>query len=213
MTDLMQVVRQRAEAHEVKNIVVPTKETGATVKRAQKVLGSGHRFFAVGNPSSSYDRKLCLHKGISEEKRKELEALGITVVLEDQSITQAWAMGGEKRLINGKFFDLWGKERERNVPLDVLMENISTGGKYNLLLVLVQAMEWFGEAGRVCIECMLMAADSGLLPLDEPCIVIATPVDPNVPDACMVVSPARTADILTWKFGVAEFTQVPKLKS
>lgn len=135
------------------------------------------------------------------------------MVVEDQSITQAWALGGERRLINGKFLDLWGKECERNVPLDVLMENISTDGEYNLLLVLVHAMEWFGEAGRICIECALMAADAGLLPLNELCIVIATPVDPNVPDACMVLSPAKTVDVLTWKFRVAEFTQVPKSES
>lgn len=72
MGDLMQVVKQRAEQHGVKNIVVPTKETGATVKRAQEVLGPDYRFFAVGNPSSSYDRKLCLHKGISDARRREL---------------------------------------------------------------------------------------------------------------------------------------------
>ena len=124
MADLMQVVKQRAEQHGVKNVVVPTKETGATVKRAQEVLGTDYRFFAVGNPFSSYDRKLCLHKGISDAKRRELESLGITVVVEDQSITQAWAMGGERRLINSKFLHLWGKDRERNVPLAALMENI-----------------------------------------------------------------------------------------
>ena len=213
MTDLMQLVKERAEQHGVKNIVVPTKESGNTVKRVLEALGTEYHFYAVGNPSTSHDRGFCLHKGITEEKRKELEALGITVILEDQSITQAWAVGGQKRLINGKFFDLWGKARERNVPLDVLIENISSEGKYNLLLVLVHAMEWFGEAGRVCIECALMAADSGLLPLDELCIVIATPVDPNVPDACMVLSPAKTVDVLTWKFGVTDFTQVLKSKS
>lgn len=106
MADLMDVVRQRADQYEVRNIVVPTKETGATVKRAREALGTAYRFFAVGNPSSSYDRKLCLHRGITQQKREELEALGITVILEDQSITQAWATGGAKRLINGKFSDV-----------------------------------------------------------------------------------------------------------
>lgn len=92
------------------------------------------------------------------------------------------------------------------------MENITTDGQYNLMLVLIHAMEWFGEGGRVCVECALMAADSGLLPLDQLCIATATPVDPNVADACMVLSPAQTGDILTWKFGVADFTQVPKAR-
>jgi len=213
VADIMAMARQRAEQYGAKNVVVPTAQTGKTVKRAMQIMGSQYRYFAVGNPSTSYDRGWCLHKGISPELRGELEHLGITVILEGQSITQALAFGGDRRLINGKFFDVWGKKVPRNVPLDTLMQNISSEGAHNLILVLTHAMEWMGEAGRVCIECTLMAADSGVLPLNELCVVLATPVDPEVPDACMIISPAKTVDIFTWKFQIADFTQVPKGKT
>ncbi|MHB1294397.1 MAG: hypothetical protein ACYC4R_05295 [Anaerolineae bacterium] len=210
MADIWDIAKQRAERLAVRNILVPTAETGKTVRRALEVFGPGYRYYAVGNPSSSYARGLCLHKGISPGTRRELEALGIQVILESQSITQAWALGGERRSINGRFFDVWGKASPRNVPLDVLMEHIGSEGPYTLMLVLAHAMEWMGEGGRVCIECMLMAADSGVLPLDERCLVIATPVDPEVADVCMVLRPAKTADVFTWKLVILDLATVNK---
>ena len=209
MADVFQVAKERAERYGVKNAIVPTMETGKTVKAAQQALGGGYRFFAVGNPDTSHEKGWCLHKGITDQKRKELEALGVTVILQDISLFQALGSGG-RMLINGKSFDVWGRKTELRAPLDTVIENVGPEAKYNPVGVIAQAMNWLGEGGRVAIEVTLMAAASGKLPLDEMCIAIATPVDPGVPDACVVLWPATLEDILTGRFGVVDAAQVPK---
>jgi catechol 2,3-dioxygenase-like lactoylglutathione lyase family enzyme len=60
------------------------------------------------------------------------------------------------------------------------------------------------------MEIVLMAAESGALPLDELCVAIATPADLTVPDACAVLHPARAEALFTWDFWVADFSQVRK---
>lgn len=210
MNKILEVAKRRANLHGTKNVIVPTSDTGRTVKRAQEIFGPGYDIFAVGNPTTSKERGLCLHKGTSEAKRKELEAMGMNVVLADRSFNQGLGPNQDYRpLVNGKFFDVW-KEPKTSAPLDEWIENISMEGIYNVVGLVTRSFLWFGEGGKVCLECMLIAADSGRLPLDQLCISIATPVDPEVPDVCMTLWPARTEEILTSRFGVVDIAQVPK---
>ena len=88
MRDVMQAAKERADKLGVRNVVVATN-SGASVLAAQETFGSGYRFFAVGNPASARERGLCLHTGIGEDTRRALEAKGITVITQDQSLFQA----------------------------------------------------------------------------------------------------------------------------
>ena len=86
-TDVMNRARDRAVALGVRNVVVATN-TGSSVLAAKDAFGPGHEFFAVGNPASSHERGLCLHDGIDQNRKSELERAGIRVVLHDQTLFQ-----------------------------------------------------------------------------------------------------------------------------
>ena len=202
--DIMTIAKQRAEATGATNVIVATASTGATAKRALKVFGPDYTIYAVGNPAASHGR-WCLHKGITEEKRSELEQLGIKVALQDYSIFQ-----GRRLHVGEKVFDFSEHEGQQNALLDAVIESISNGKAETIMDIISQAFNWFGEAGRVCMEVTVMAADSGVLPLREPCAAIASPVDLGAPDACMVLHPATTARLFTWDFGIIAFDQVGK---
>jgi catechol 2,3-dioxygenase-like lactoylglutathione lyase family enzyme len=204
--DIMYVAKQRAAMHGVRNILVATKGTGATARRARRVFGGGYTIYAVGNPPSSYDRGFCLHTGITREKRAELQSQGIQVVLQDYSVLQ-----GSRAIAGGELFDFSEREIPHNQRLDQLIEAIRQGRDEVIMTIIFNAFCWFGEGGKVCMEIALMAAESGALPLDELCVAIATPADLAVPDACLVFHPAKTEALFTWDFCVADFTQMGKV--
>jgi catechol 2,3-dioxygenase-like lactoylglutathione lyase family enzyme len=76
--------------------------------------------------------------------------------------------------------------------------------------IIFNAFCWSGEGGKVCMEIVLMAAESGAFPLDELCAAIASPADLAVPDACAILHPASAEALFTWDFWVADFAQVRK---
>jgi len=202
--DVMQMAKQRAETAGAKNVVIPTGGTGSAAKRALNYFGPDYTIYAAGNPDRSHGR-WCLHRGITEEKRKELEQLGIKVALQDYSIFQ-----GRRLHVGEKVFDFSGYDDQRNTPLDAVIENIGQGKTETIVDLIRQTFSWFGEAGQICMEVVLLAADSGVLPLGELCTAIASPVDLGTPDGCIVLQPATTARLFTWDFGIMAFDQVGK---
>ena len=202
--DAMQIAKQRAETAGAKNVVIPTGGTGSAAKRALDYFGPDYTVYAVGNPDTSRER-YCLHRGITEEKRQELEQLGIKVALQDYSIFQ-----GRRLHVGEKVFDFSDCEGQRNALLDAVIENIGQGKTETIMDIIRHTFSWFGEAGQICLEVVLMGADSGVLPLRELCTAIASPVDLGASDACIVLHPATTAKLFTWDFHLIAFDQVGK---
>ena len=202
--DVMQIAKQRAETAGARNVVIPTGGTGSAARRALEYFGPDYTVYAVGNPDSSHGR-WCLHRGITEEKRAELEELGIQVALQDYSIFQ-----GRRLHVGEKALDFSDYDGQRNVLLDAVIENIGQGKTETIMDIIRHTFSWFGEAGQICMEVVLMAADSGVLPLRELCTAIASPVDLGAFDACLVLHPATTAKLFTWDLGIVAFDQVGK---
>jgi len=201
-TDIMERARERAAALGVKNVVVATI-TGTSVLAAQKGFGPGYRFFAVGNPATSHERGLCLHDGINEDRKAELEAAGIQVILHDQTLFQ-----GEPKCDAAI-------DQHRTVARAYARRfhhsNDLPTGASNLIRIMSNALnEFFGDGPRVCLEIALAAADSGRLPLDEDCISIATPSSYcDLPDAAVVLRPVRSQDLFTMQFRVKDLLLSP----
>lgn len=86
-TDIITQAHGRAAKFGVGNVVVAAN-TGASVLAAREAFRPGYQFFSVGNPATPHERGLCLHDGITERKRLELEQAGIRVVLHDQTLFQ-----------------------------------------------------------------------------------------------------------------------------
>jgi len=210
MKDIIALAKGRADLFGVKNVVVPTN-SGATVKAVRDVFGPKYAIIAVGNPSTVSERELVYHKGVSESTRRELEELGIRVILQDQSMFQAAAIGGIPHLIgsyniSGNCFNAgWSCSLE-----DVIGKSGPTG-PFNPVAIISNTLALFGDGPRVCIEVALMAADSGALPLDADCIAIQRRIDgaSNMPDAAMVLRPTRTRDIFKGQLRIKDLLLVP----
>ena len=195
--------KQRAERFGVKNVVVATL-TGESVRLVRRTFGPDYRLFAVGNPPSAHARGLVYHDGTDEETGRALEEEGVTVILRDQGPFQAINIGGQPYDVGGavpreiwrgahKSIDAWGLRED-------LSEVINKGlrGEVNALWVISQTIaSLLGDGPFVCLEITLMAADSGLLPLDQDCLAISRPRPAShAPDAALVLHPQTTQRLL-----------------
>ena len=178
-TEILTLAMQRAELFNVKNILMATN-TGTSIRAAYQVFGLGYRYFAVGNPASAHERGLVLHDGISSIVQKNLESMGITVVLRDRSMFQ------DPEYVHSFY----------GVPWEEITSGCSPNSHINAVSILYNTLQLFGDGPRVCLEITLMAADAGVLPLDEECLAIACPSSYcDLPDAAVILRPAKTADM------------------
>jgi len=202
--NIIQVAKEQTQVFGVRNIVVPTI-SGESARLVQEIFGSDYLIVAVGNPAAAARKGLVLGSGTTEEARKELEANGIRVALRDQSLVQALIFG-HGSVIGGKRFDLWGHHFE-SASLQEVIEKSGKHIDFNAVAIIFKTLQLFDNGPRVCIETMLMAADSGLLPLDEDCAaVVRTPGDS--PDVAMVMHPCRTEDLFNHPYCVVDLRMV-----
>lgn len=195
-TTIFTKARERAGVLNVRNVLVATN-TGKSVETAQAVMGPAFRYFAVGNPSSSHEKGLVLHCGITPEVRTRLEAQNITVIT--QPVSAFHDVPGNATLVraNRAYVERFGRTYRPD-------ETVPT----NVCKVMAQVLsEFFGDGPRVCIEIVLMAADSGHLPLDGDCMVIVTPK--GYAHAAMVVHPTRSEHLFGTQFRVKDLLLVP----
>ena len=184
----------------VRNVLLATN-TGKSVEAAQKTMGGGFNFFAVGNPSRSREKGWVYHCGITPETKERLEGRGITVVEQDLSIFQCrpdrQADQSSFRNVNAAYVRRFRRtfEQDEKVP-------------NNICKVIRHILgEFFGDGPCVCIEITLMAADSGKLPLDEDCMAIATPG--KYPHTALVTHPVKSAEAFSTHFRVKDVLFVP----
>ncbi len=191
MKDILTLAKERAIAYAVKNVVVGSN-TGRSVLEARGAFGDGFNIIALGNPASSHERGLVHHSGMSEETICQLEDAGITVALHEQSIFQGM----------GTWF--------RGVSLDEIVENVGKDRQFGAIQIIYRTLQFFGNGPRVCLEIAMMAADTGLLPVDADCIAIARPGSwCNMPDAAMILRPAKTQDMFKGELRVKDLVLVP----
>jgi hypothetical protein len=196
MNEVFERAKEQAERFGITNVLVATN-TGSSVKTAQDVMGDGFRYFAVGNPSSSRAKGLVLHDGISPATRAELERRGITVVLQDVPAFVGHEANEIFHRANRAYIERFGRTFE---PGETVPSNICK--------VMVHVLsEFFGDGPRVCMETALMAADSGLLPLDEDCMAIARPS--KYAHAALIIRPVRSAALFSTHFRVKDLLLVP----
>ncbi len=198
----MDRAKERAIAFGVRNVVVATN-TGCSVLMAKEAFGADYRFFAVGNPAASHEGGICLHDGISETRRSELEAAGVRVILHEQTLFQGApkcaAAADQHRAV------------ERAYARRFHCSDRLPPGSRNLHDIMYNVLnEFFGDGPRVCIEITLAAADSGELPLGEDCISIATPSSYcDFPDAAVIIRPVKSQDMFSMQFRVKDLLLCP----
>lgn len=182
-TAIMQEAKDRAVRYGVENVVLPCN-SGHTVRSALDEFGSDFNFYAVGNPASSHERGLVVHTGVTDAVRDELERLGVQVILQEVSLFQV----NEEQEVGTHLWDAFGRSYEKRTQRK--MEGKIVARFTNELLTFL-----LSDGPRVCLEIALMAADSGVLPLDRDCISLATPSRYcDLPDAAVILRPAKTED-------------------
>jgi hypothetical protein len=191
-TKIMEVAQRRAEQFHVKHVLVATN-TGKSVRAAHSVFGEGYCFFAVGNPASAHERGLVMHDGINKQVKRDLEALGITVVLEDQSLFQ-------RKMVHSFY----------GVPFDEVIHSCSAKGHMNAISIIYNTLQLWGDGPRVCLEISLMAADTGVLSLERDCLAIACPSSYcDLPDAAVVLHPSKTEDMFMGNLRIKDVALCP----
>ena len=204
MDGFLQEAKARAERFGVKNVVVATL-LGRTVREARDLFGPSYTYFAVGNPTTAHERGLVYHDGTTPEAKRELEELGIHVVLMDQSPFQAIGIGGQAYDIGGQVPEtVWRGAHKTFADWDFLghldqVVNKALKGEANALWLISHMIgSLLGDGPSVCIQVTLMAADSGVLPLDADCMAIARPWPAShAPHAALILHPQRTVRLLS----------------
>ena len=153
MEDIIKLAKQRAGRFGVRTVVVATN-TGTSAEHALGAFGQGYRIIAAGNSASAHERGLVRHKGISEETKARLQQKGIQVALAGQFFVQ-------------KYFD---HSVESRGSLPELNERMWSQNPFPLEAVLCNTLDWFCDSTRVCIEICCLAADAGVLSVDQDCI-------------------------------------------
>lgn len=202
--NIVEVAKEQAETFGVRNIIVPTY-SGKSARLVCEVFGSDYLIIAVGNPASAAAKGLMRGSGITDETKAKLETQGIKVVLRDQSLVQALAFGHGFE-IGGKRFNLWG-HHFGSASLQEVIEKAGQHIDFNAVAIIFKTLQLFDNGPRVCIETMLMAADSDVLPLDQDCLaVVRTPGDS--PDVTMVMHPCKTEDLFNHPYLVVDLAMV-----
>jgi uncharacterized protein len=195
-TQIFTRARERARQLKVRNVLVATN-TGKSIETAQDIMGPDFRFFAVGNPSSSRDKGLVLHCGITEGVRERLEKRGITVITREVPAFHGLHGNSTFENANRAYLQRFGRTFG---PDEVAPSNACKVMSHVL-------SEFFGDGPRVCMEIVLMAADSGRLPLDEDCMAIVTPG--GYSHAALVLHPVKSAELFTTRFRVKDLLLAP----
>lgn len=195
-TQLFAEACERAVAHGVQNVLVATN-SGESVETAQDVMGPNFDFYAVGNPSSSRAKGLVLHAGISPEVQARLEARGITVITREVSAFSKLPGNTTYRRANRAYVERFGGTYG---PDEVVPQNICKVLNHVI-------SEFFGDGPRVCMEIVLMAADSGQLPLAGDCMAIARPL--GYAHTAMVITPVTSDHLFGTQFRVKDLLLVP----
>ena len=216
MDEIMTAAKHRADVFRVRNVLVATL-TGRSARLAKDTFGAGFDVFAVSNPTTAYERGLVYHKGMDEDTRRSLEAEGIRVVLADQGLFQALTIGGQPYNVGADLpSDVWRGAHKTFSDWRFLGDLGETArlcieGQTSALWLMAHALgSILGDGPCVCIEIVLMAADSGMLPLDEDCIAVARPhAESHAPDAALVVHP-QTARAFLSVFRIKDLVLVPK---
>ena len=195
-TEIFSRAQQRAREFHVRNVLVATN-TGTSVEAAREIMGPEFRFFAVGNPSSSRDKGLVLHCGITEGVKERLEGRGITVITREVSAFHGLPGNSTFQNANRAYIERFGRTFE---PDETAPSNVCKVMSHVL-------SEFFGDGPRVCIEIVLMAADSGQLPLAEDCIAITPPH--GYSHAALIVHPVKSEQLFKTHFRVKDLLLVP----
>jgi hypothetical protein len=104
---------------------------------------------------------------LTEENRAQIEAAGTTI------LTCQHALGGINRAVRRKL------------------------GTYELDEIIAFVLRTFGQGMKVCVEITLMAADAGVVRVDEPCIAIAG--TGRGADTAVVLTPANAQSFFDLK--------------
>jgi hypothetical protein len=203
MKDIITLAKERADYLGVKNVVIASLGEGANL--VCDTFGTDdYLIIAVGNTGDVEDDRI-------RRSSEELKKRGVKVLLQEQSLFQAMAHGSKSFKI-GEEEHVFPRGYFGGVSLNEVIKKAGKDPQYGAVHIIYQTLQQlFGDGPRMCIEIALMAADSGLLPLDEDCISIDRPQpQSNCPHAAMVLRPAKTEDIFMWnRMRVKDLVMVP----
>jgi len=200
MEDIVSLAKERADAFNVKNVIIASISDGANL--VCDIFGTTkYRVIALGNTPKTDEER---------EAIATIEARGVEALLIERTLFQA--------LSHGKAYTIEGKEHTfagdyfGGVSLNEVIERAGKHPDYGAVHILYQTIQQlFSDGPRMCIEIAMAAADADVLPTDQDCISIDRPLPQSgCPHSAMVLRPSKTEDLLKWNsFRVKDLAMVP----
>ena len=183
-----------ASHHNAKNVLVALG-SGRTARKAREAFPGDYRLFAVTNRAGVVRGDDGENEAVSGHLVRELESDGVRVIECDASPFQHIARGTQKLRIGEQDFDF--RQTWKGFPdFDQVLREYPENRNFNPICLLLNFCDWFGAGFQVAMEIMLLASDSGQLPLDEKVISIVSPYEPR-PACYVVMTPCRTEEMLS----------------
>ncbi len=180
--NLLNIVKKRAMERKVKNVIVASTSGNTGVKAAEAFKGTGINVVVVTHQTG--------HRGpgvqlLTEENKKQLEEMKVKIVTGTDALTGGVELGVSYR-------PRPPEQTDENARKMMQMMFSSTRSALPVVSIVASVLRLFCEGLKVVVEITLMAADAGVIPIDQDVVAIAG--TRRGADTAILVRPANTTN-------------------
>jgi hypothetical protein len=181
----LELAKARALERNVKHVVVASTRGETGVKAAEAFKDSGIEVIVVTHQTG--------HRGagvqiLTDENQKKLKNLGITIVTGSDALTGGVGLGITRRQTT----DAATPTPETRSMVSLMRRMIPTTPP--VVTIVASVLRLFCQGMKVAVEVTLMAADAGVIPVDQ--AVVAIGGTGRGADTAIVIQPANTTNFL-----------------
>jgi hypothetical protein len=181
----LELAKARALERNVKHIVVASTRGETGIKAAEAFKDTGIEVIVVTHQTG--------HRGagvqqLTDENRKKLENLGIKIITGSDALTGGVGLGITRRQTTGTA----RPTPETRSTLSLMRRMIPTIPP--VVTIVASVLRLFCAGVKVAVEVTLMAADAGVIPVDQK--VVAIGGSSRGADTAILIQPANTTNFL-----------------
>lgn len=182
---VLEVAKARALKRKVKHVIVASTRGEAGIKAAEAFKDTGIEVIVVTHQTG--------HRGagvqqLTDENRKKLENLGIKIVTGTDALTGGVGLG----ITRSQRTETARPTPETRSTLSLMRRMISTIPP--VVTIVASVLRLFCAGVKVAVEVTLMAADAGVIPVDQE--VVAIGGSSRGADTAILIQPANTTNFL-----------------
>ena len=182
---VLEVAKVRALERGVKHVVVASTRGGTGVKFAEAFRDTGIKVVVVTHQTGHRGAGVQL---LTDENRKRLEELGATIVTGSDAFTGGVGLGITRRQTT----EATRPSPETRSLINTMRRMIPTIPP--VVTIVASVLRLFCAGVKVAVEVTLMAADAGVIPVNQDVVAIAGSL--RGADTALLIRPANTTNFL-----------------